>query len=237
METRIVGSTMPVLEITLAGGETLVTEGGEVGWYSQGMALETSTRFGSGGRGGFLSSLKRAVGGGQLFMTEYTAPGGGGFVALAAPMPGVIKELTIDARDEYMVATGGFMAGTRDVEVSVGLQQRLGAGIFGGAGLVFQKLSGSGRAWVALSGEIVEYELQPGQSLLVHPAHLALFLAQMELNFATVKGVKNKFFGDSLMMAEIHGPGHVWLQSFTMAKLAEAIQPYLPDRSGSTTDT
>ena len=55
METRIVGTTMPVLEITLAGGETLTTEGGEVGWYSQGMALETSTRFGSGGKGGFLS--------------------------------------------------------------------------------------------------------------------------------------------------------------------------------------
>ena len=75
---------------------------------------------------------------------------------------------------------------------------------------------------------------QAGQSLLVHPAHLALFEATMELNFATVKGVKNKFFGDSLMMAEIHGPGHVWFQSLTMAKLAEAIEPYLPDRSGGT---
>ena len=120
METRIVGTTMPVLEITLAAGETLTTEGGEVGWYSQGMALETSTRFGSGGKGGFLSSLKRAVGGGQLFLTEYTAPANGGFIALAAPMPGVIKELTIDPQDEFMVQSGGFMAGTRDVEVSVG---------------------------------------------------------------------------------------------------------------------
>lgn len=230
METRIVGSTMPVLEITLAGGESLVTEGGEVGWYSNGMSLETSTRFGSGGKGGFLSSLKRAVGGGELFMTEYTAPGNGGFVALAARMPGVIKELAIDSRDEFMVQTGGFMAGTRDVEVSVGLQKRLGAGIFGGAGLVFQKLSGSGRAWVALSGEIIEYDLPPGQSLLVHPAHLALYEAPMELEFASVKGVKNKFFGESLMMAQIHGPGHVWLQSLTMAKLADAIEPYLPDK-------
>ena len=58
----------------------------------------------------------------------------------------------------------------------------------------------------------------------------------MELNFATVKGVKNKFFGDSLFMAEIHGPGHVWLQSMTMAKLAEAIEPYLPDRSSTVGD-
>ncbi|MGI9052498.1 MAG: TIGR00266 family protein [Ilumatobacteraceae bacterium] len=233
METRIVGTTMPVLEVSLTAGETLVTEGGEVAWYTQGMALETSTRFGSGEGGGFMKSLKRAVGGGQIFMTEYTAPAAGGFIALAAHMPGVIKELTIDAQDEFMVQSGGFMAGTRDVEVSVGLQKKLGAGIFGGAGLVFQKLSGSGRAWVALMGEVVEYDLQPGQSLMVHPAHLALYLGTMELNFASVKGVKNKFFGDSLMMAEVHGPGHVWLQSMTMAKLADALQPYLPDRSNN----
>ena len=234
METRIVGSTMPVLEVTLAGGESLTTEGGEVGWYTQGMALETSTRFGSGGKGGFMNTLKRAVGGSQLFLTEYTAPASGGFIAMAARMPGVIKELTIDPQDQFMVQSGGFVAGTRDVEVSVGLQKKLGAGIFGGAGVVFQKLSGNGTAWVALTGEVVDYQLAAGQSLLVHPAHLALFEATMELNFATVKGVKNKFFGDSLMMAEIHGPGHVWFQSLTMAKLAEAIEPYLPDRSSGT---
>ena len=172
----------------MAGGESLTTEGGEVGWYSQGLSLETSTRFGSGGGGGFLSSIKRAVGGSQLFLTEYTAPSSGGFIALAARMPGVIRELTIDAKDEFMVQSGGFMAGTRDVEVSVGLQKRLGAGIFGGAGLVFQKLSGNGRAWVALSGEIVEYDLQAGRSLLVHPAHLALYLANMELKLRHGEG-------------------------------------------------
>jgi uncharacterized protein (AIM24 family) len=44
--------------------------------------------------------------------------------------------------------------------------------------------------------------------------------------------VRNKFFGDSLMMAQIHGPGHIWLQSMTPAKLAAAIEPYLPDKSG-----
>ena len=37
-----------------------------------------------------------------------------------------------------------------------------------------QKLSGSGTAWVQLAGEIVEYELAAGQSLLIHPGHLAL---------------------------------------------------------------
>ena len=146
-------------------------------------------------------------------------------------MPGVIKELQIDAADEFMVQSGGFVCGTGDVEVSVGLQRKLGAGIFGGAGVVFQKLSGNGRSWVQLSGEIVDYEFEAGRSLMVHPAHLALFSGGMELEFASVKGVKNKFFGDSLFMAQITGPGHVWLQSMTLDKLAEALTPYLPDKT------
>ncbi len=60
----------------------------------------------------------------------------------------------------------------------------------------------------------------------------------MDLQFTTVKGIKNKFFGDSLLMAEIRGPGHMWLQSMTAAKLAAAIEPYLPDKSsGSNNDS
>ena len=67
----------------------------------------------------------------------------------------------------------------------------------------------------------------------MHPGHLAMYTAGMELDFATVKGIKNKFFGDSLFLAELHGPGHVWLQSMTPAKLAAAIEPYLPDKSSN----
>ncbi len=233
MRTRLAGTTMPILEITMDPGERIIAEGEDVAWLTPGFQLETSTRFGSGGRGGFMSGLKRALGGGQLFLTEYTAPAAGGFVAFAAQLPGVIRELRIDAADEFMVQSGSYMVSTPDVEVSVGIQKKLGAGLFGGAGVVFQKLSGNGAAWVQLAGEIVEYDLQRGQSMLIHPGHLALYRAEMNLEFASIRGVRNKLFGDSLLLAEIHGPGHVWLQSMTPAKLAAAIEPYLPDRSSS----
>ena len=130
-----------------------------------------------------------------------------------------------------MVQSGAYMCSTPEVEISVGLQKKLGAGIFGGAGVIFQRLSGDGTAWVQLAGEIVEYDLAPGQSMLIHPGHLALFRAEMPLEFASVKGIKNKFFGDSLLLAQITGPGHIWLQSMTPAKLAAAIEPYLPEKS------
>lgn len=228
---------MPVLEITLEAGERIVAEGGDVAWMSPGFALDTSTVHGTGGQGGFMSGLKRVLGGAQLFLTEYTAPAQGGLVAFAAQLPGTIRQMDIDAADQFMVQAGSYTASTADVEVSVGLQKKLGAGIFGGAGVVFQKLAGSGTAWVQLAGEITEYTLAAGQSLLIHPGHLAMFDASMDLQFASIKGIRNKFFGDSLFLAEIHGPGRIWLQSMTPAKLAAAIEPYLPDRSGSSSSS
>jgi uncharacterized protein (TIGR00266 family) len=224
---------MPVLELTLTHGEEVIAEGADVSWLSPGFDIETSTAFGSAGKGGFMSGLKRMIGGGQLFLTQYTAPSSGGFVAFAAQLPGTIRQLTIDPSDEFMVQSGSFMVSTPQVEISVGLQKKLGAGIFGGAGVVFQKLSGNGTAWVQLAGEIVEYELKQGESLLIHPGHLALFRAEMPLEFATIKGIRNKFFGDSMFLAQLHGPGHVWLQSMTPSKLAAAIEPYLPDKTSS----
>ncbi|MFE1644409.1 TIGR00266 family protein [Microbacterium sp. P01] len=229
MKTTIAGTTMPILELTLDAGEAIVAEGGDVAWLSPGFDMDTSTAHG-GGSGGFMGGLKRVLGGAQLFLTKYTAPQNGAMIAFAAQLPGTIREMTIDPADEFMIQAGSYTASTTGVEVSVGLQKRLGAGIFGGAGVVFQKLAGQGTAWVQLAGEIVEYDLAAGQSLLIHPGHLAMFRAGMDLQFATVKGIRNKFFGDSLFLAELHGPGHVWLQSMTAAKLAGAIEPYLPDK-------
>lgn len=230
MKPVIAGTTMPILEVTLEPGESIVAEGGDVAWLTPGMDMDTSTAHGSGGQGGFLTGLKRVLGGAQLFLTRYTAPRGGR-IAFAAQLPGTIREIAIDPADQFLIQSGSYTASTTGVEVSVALQKKLGAGIFGGAGVVFQKLSGTGTAWVQLAGDITEYELAAGESLLIHPGHLAMFRAEMELEFASVKGVRNKFFGDSLFLAELHGPGHVWLQSMTPAKLAAAIEPYLPQRA------
>lgn len=87
MKTTIIGNTMPILELTMEPGEAIVAEGGDVSWFTPGFAIETSTRFGSGGRGGFMSGLKRMLGGGQLFLTQYTAQAPGRLIALSPTCP------------------------------------------------------------------------------------------------------------------------------------------------------
>jgi uncharacterized protein (AIM24 family) len=62
----------------------------------------------------------------------------------------------------------------------------------------------------------------------VHPGHVALFDAAVSLELTTVPGIRNKLFGgDGLFLAQLRGPGRVWLQSITLPALAHALQPYI----------
>jgi uncharacterized protein (AIM24 family) len=92
MQSRIVGTTMPVLEVLLNGNDTLISEAGELSWMSQTIQMTTHTQMGGGG--GFFGVIKRVAGGGTIFMTEYRAVGGPGEVAFATKVPG--HNLTVE---------------------------------------------------------------------------------------------------------------------------------------------
>ena len=231
MEHKIVGTLLPALEITLNPNEQVFAESGELGWISASIQLRTSTSAG-GQQGGFMAVLGRAVAGGTLFMTEYSAVGGPGLVAFTAKLPGQIMPLEVTPQQSYLVHRHGFMCGTPGVQFSVGFNQRLGAGIFGGTGFRMQRISGQGLAFIEMHGEVVVYDLQPGNTLRVHPGHVAMFQEGVQFNVTTMPGIKNALFGgDGIFLATLTGPGRIWLQSMTLSRLAHAIYEYLPHPS------
>ncbi len=226
MEAQVKGTTLPVLELTLQPGDKLVAEAGELSWMSDAVQLKTTTQ--TGGASGMMGALKRAVGGGGLFMTEYTAEGAPGLVAFATKLPGQILPIKVQQGAGYMVHRHGFLCASEGIEVTMGFQKKLGAGIFGGEGFILQKLGGNADAWIELDGEVVIYDLQPNQTLRVHPGHVGMFEERVPFDITTVPGIKNKLFGgDGLFLARLQGPGRVWLQSLPLANLAHAIQPFL----------
>ena len=139
MEHKIIGTTMPAVEIQLGTGETIIADSGELSWMTDTIEMHTSTA--GGGAKGIFGSIKRAVSGGTLFLTEYTARGGPGAVTFATKMPGMILDLTIEPGAGYLVHRHGFLAGTPGILINP-VVQKLGAGIFGGEGFVLQKLRG-----------------------------------------------------------------------------------------------
>jgi uncharacterized protein (TIGR00266 family) len=233
MKTRMVGTTLPVLEVGLEQGDRIISEPGRFSWMTRNIVLQTSAR--TAGAKGFFGVVGRALSGGGLFMNEYETSGSPGMVAFAAHVPGSIVEVQLNAGQNYFIHRHGFLCGTDGVELSIGFQRSLGAGIFGGDGFILQKLSGNARAWVELGGEIVNYTLAPGETLQVHPGHVGMFEASVNFEVSLIPGLKNKLFGgDGLFVANLTGPGKVWLQTLTMPNLAHALEPYLVrESSGS----
>src|SRR5256886_11997471 len=137
MESKIVGTVMPVLELNMQPNDKVFAESGELSWMSMAIQMQTGTSVG-GQQGGFLGALGRAMAGGTFFMTEYTAVGGPGLLAFAAKLPGQILPMEITPGTGYMVHRHGFLCATPGVSLSIGFQQRLCAGVFGGTGFPLQ---------------------------------------------------------------------------------------------------
>ena len=227
MQTRIQGTTMPVLEIQLDPNESVFSESGELSWMSQSIQMTTHTQMGGGG--GLMGIFKRVAGGGSLFMTEYRAWQYPGEVAFCTKVPGHIVPVQLGQGQDYMVHRHGFLCATPQVTLSVGFQQSLGAGIFGGDGFLLQRLGGYGTAWLELSGELIQKDLAPGEVLRVHPGHVGAFHASISFTITMVPGIKNMIFGgDGIFLAQLVGPGSVWLQTLPISRLAHQLEHYLP---------
>ena len=127
-----------------------------------------------------------------------------------------------------IVQKKSFLAGESTVNLSVHFHKKLGSGIFGGEGFIMQKLSGNGIAFVEIDGHCVEYDLAPGQSIIVDTGYLAAMEATCNMEIKTVSGVKNALFGgEGFFNTVVTGPGKVYLQTMPVYAVAGAINPYI----------
>ena len=94
-----------------------------------------------------------------------------------------------------------------------------------------QKLSGNGMAFLEIDGSIVEYDLGPGESMLVDTGYLAAMDATCSVDIETVSGIGNALFGgEGFFNTRVSGPGHVWLQTLPISSLAGSLVPYIPSK-------
>ncbi len=226
MRYEIKGETLPVVVCYLEGGEQMITERGSMSWMSPNMKMETTTG------GGIGKAIGRMFAGEALFQNRYTAQGGNGLIAFASSFPGQIKAYEIGPGREIIVQKSGFLAAEAGVELSVFFQKKLGAGFFGGEGFIMQRLSGRGTAFLEFDGHIVDYELQPGQQIVVDTGYLAAMDSTCSIEVRTVPGLKNMVFGgEGLFNTVVTGPGRVWLQTMPISNVAQLILSFMPPKS------
>ena len=225
MEYKIQGETTPVVICQLSPGESMVTEKGSMVWMTPNMEMETSA-------GGLGKAFGRMFSGESIFQNIYTARDGSGMIAFASSFPGSIRAVEITPDRPIVVQKTAFLAAQREVDLSVFFQKKLGAGFFGGEGFIMQKLSGRGTAFLEIDGDAVEYDLGPGQQMIVDTGNLAMMDATCSLDIQAVKGVKNVIFGgEGVFHTVVTGPGRIVLQTMPISALAGAVASVLPSKS------
>ena len=226
MQYKIEGGSLPVVTCQLASGERMISESGAMSWMSPNMKMETSSN------GGLKKAFGRMFSGESLFQNIYTAENGPGMIAFASCFPGSIKAFQITPDKPMIVQKRAFLASEQGIDLSIFFHKRFKSGFFGGEGFIMQKLSGNGIAFVEIDGSAVEYNLQPGQQLIVDTGYLAAMDATCSMDVVTVPGIKNVIFGgEGLFNTVITGPGKVILQSMPISNVAGAIRAYIPSSS------
>lgn len=222
MRYEIKGETLPVVICYVDQGEVLITEKGAMSWMSPNMKMETVG-------GGVGKAFGRMFSGESMFQNRYSSMSGNGMIAFASSFPGQIKAFEIGPGRDMIVQKSGFLASEAGVQLSVFFQKKLGAGFFGGEGFIMQRLSGNGTAFVEFDGHIVEYDLAPGQQIIIDTGHLAAMEASCNLEIQSVKGIKNKLLGgEGFFNTVITGPGRVYLQSMPINNVADSLRPFFP---------
>ena len=223
MQYKIEGTPLPVVICQLDRGECMMTEKGSMSWMTPNMKMETTSN------GGIGKALGRMLAGESIFQNRYTAEGGEGMIAFASSFPGTILPVEITPDRPVIVQKSAFLAGVESVDISLFLQKKLGAGFFGGEGFIMQKLSGEGIVFVEIDGSTVEYDLAPGQQMIVDTGYLAMMDATCSIDIQTVKGVKNVLFGgEGLFNTVVTGPGRIVLQTMPVSGVAAALAPFFP---------
>ncbi|MCI8830266.1 MAG: TIGR00266 family protein [Lachnospiraceae bacterium] len=227
MRYTIEGETLPVVICQLEAGESMITERGSMAWMSPNMKMETSSN------GGIGKVFGRMFSGEGLFQNIYTAQRGPGLISFASSFPGSVKAFEIGPGQEMILQKSGFLAAESGVNLSVHFHKKIASGLFGGEGFILQKLSGRGIAFAEFDGHVVEYELGPGQQMVIDSGHLAAMTAGCQMDVQMISGMKNVLFGgEGLFNTIITGPGHIWLQTMPISNVAGALTPYIPT-SGS----
>jgi len=205
----------------LAPGEQMTAESGAMTATSYGVHVEAKMR------GGLMKGLKRSVLGGEsLFMTTFTAPAEGGWVDVAAHLPGDLVVLPVGPNG-LNLTKGSYLASSLGVEI----ETKWGGfkNLSGGEGGFLIHASGAGSVIVACYGALDEVVLADGERIVIDSGHLVAF--EPTIQFTTRKvstGMMNTMKSGEGLVMEFVGPGTLHSQSRNPGALVSWLTQVLP---------
>jgi uncharacterized protein (TIGR00266 family) len=211
-----------VARVALAGGEPVKVEAGAMMATSAGVALQAKME------GGFMKSLKRAaLGGESLFITTLTAPAQGGWVDVAANLPGDVIVAPVTEGQAIFIQRGSWLCSSEGVE----LDTKWGGfkNLFGGEGGFVVRAGGSGTVVLSCYGALDTVQLGPGETMVLDTGHMVAYSEGigMSIRMATGGAIASAKTSEGLVF-DFTGPGWVMMQSRNPAALISWLSANMP---------
>lgn len=163
--------------------------------------------------GGLLRSFKRAaLGGESFFITSYTASAQGGWVDVAAFLPGDIKTVDVQPGLAWFVQKGSWLASSEGVSVDTkwgGFKN-----LFGSEGGFILRAEGQGPMVLSAYGAIEVWELPPGQTVTLDTGHMVAYTENVDMQIRKVTGgLVQTFKSGEGFVFDFTGPGQLLVQT------------------------
>lgn len=197
---------------------------GETTWLSRGSLMGHSPQVSWKLRipGGVSGATRRALSGEGMALVLAEASAANQYALITSNAPGRIIEWDLKMGPVF-ATRGSFLAAWGDtITIDVAVAKRAGAAFFGGAGLLLQRVSGTGTVLIYAHGDFTDIQLEDRERILVSTGNLAAFAADVDYDIQGVGGVRNALFGrEGLFMTRLTGPGRVLLQSLKRGSASE----------------
>jgi uncharacterized protein (TIGR00266 family) len=210
-----------VARILLDVGQGVRGESGAMAAMSMGIDIEAKMQ------GGFFKALKRsALSGDSFFVTTFRSQVAGGWVDLAANLPGDLAVIDVTADRGIAVTRGCWLANDEALEMNTGWGGM--NNVFGGEGGFVARLTGTGQVVVAAYGALDLHTLEAGQSFTIDSGHIVAYDDGLQMRSRTVSGLMTTMKSGEGMVVDMTGPGRVWTQSRNPDALVTWLTSVLP---------
>jgi uncharacterized protein (TIGR00266 family) len=219
MQAEILGNhSFRFIGVSLAPGETIVTESGAMASMSTSVDLKAKLN------GGILVGLLRKfLGGESMFINFFTNKGSSpAQLYLTAPTPGDIRKIFLNG-ETVLVEGGAYLCSTPSVKIS--LKFAGFRSLIAREGLFKIALSGQGEAWIAGYGTFFEKEING--EYLVDSGHLVSHPTEIKTKLILAGGLLTSLLSGEGFVMRLEGKGKVLLQSRSIPGLASWINPKL----------
>jgi uncharacterized protein (TIGR00266 family) len=178
------------------------------------MAMAADTQIEAKAEGGVMKSLKRAaLGGESIFITTLTAGPSGGWVDLAANLPGDLATIEVAEGRPWLLSKTAFLGAAKTVSLDTKLQ---GLKMFaGGEGAFLMEAAGAGTLVISAYGAIDRFTLAEGQSIAVDSDHFVA--CEMSVQYTLTRAAQGSWVQSAKsgegMVFHFTGPGELMMQS------------------------